>query len=485
MTQIDTPVALGILALFGILWVSFGWWLGRSNRTADDFMLAGRNVGLAMASATAMATWITSNTTLVAPQLTYQFGIWGMIGYSMAALGLILFAPMAQRIKQLMPQGYTCGDFIRIRFGRPAWYVFLVVSFFYAIGWLVSLGMAGGILLQALSGLNYIVGMTTILAVCVAYTLFGGLRAVIATDFIQTLIILVGVLVIAFVCLRDVGLETIYQSVSVQQPQLLNLLFPAAIMFLFNNIFFGIGEIFHSNVWWSRAFAFRAGIGKRAYLIAGLLWLPIPIVTGFIALAAPALGVFPPSPDMVGPLVAAQLLGDIGAVVVFIVVFAALASSLDSLLAASSDLLTEDIYKGLINPGVSKQKLLIISRRTVLLLGVATWLLCLPRMTTLGALLNFTGAFVASTIWPITFGLFHTRLNGTTAALAMALGTLCGLLAYFQIGFYVAALFSCLTSFLVCGIGLWRSDARFEWRLLTDMERDNTQPGHLEPSNEH
>ncbi|MCB1661342.1 MAG: hypothetical protein KDI20_01950, partial [Pseudomonadales bacterium] len=323
--------------------------------------------------ATAMATWITSNTTLVAPQLTYQFGIWGMVGYSMAALGLIFFAPMAQRIKALMPSGYTCGDFIRLRFGRTAWYVFLVVSFFYAMGWLVSLGMAGGILLEALSGLDYHLGMTAILVICVSYTLLGGLRAVIATDYIQTLIILFGVLFIGYVCWRDVGLTTIYQNVSTEQPQLLNLLFPAAIMFLFNNIFFGIGEIFHSNVWWSRAFAFRKGLGKRAYLLAGLLWLPIPIVTGFIALAGSSLNVYPPSPDMIGPLVAAKLLGEIGAVFVFIVVFSALASSLDSLLAATGDLLTEDIYRGLLRPASDKQHLFKVSKLVVLGLGLTTW----------------------------------------------------------------------------------------------------------------
>ena len=471
-SQIPTQTALIILLLFGAGWIAFGWWLGRRNKTLEDYMLAGRNVGLALASATAMATWITSNTTLVAPQLTYQFGIWGMVGYSMAALGLIFFAPMAQRIKALMPSGYTCGDFIRLRFGRTAWYVFLVVSFFYAMGWLVSLGMAGGILLEALSGLDYHLGMTAILVICVSYTLLGGLRAVIATDYIQTLIILFGVLFIGYVCWRDVGLTTIYQNVSTEQPQLLNLLFPAAIMFLFNNIFFGIGEIFHSNVWWSRAFAFRKGLGKRAYLLAGLLWLPIPIVTGFIALASSSLNVYPPSPDMIGPLVAAKLLGEIGAVFVFIVVFSALASSLDSLLAATGDLLTEDIYRGLLRPASDKQHLFKVSKLVVLGLGLTTWILCLPRLTTLGELLNFTGAFVASTIWPIVFGLYRRRLTGAFAALAMGLGTLSGLFGYFQIGFYVAALTSCLISLLICVIGLWLQDAQFDWARLQNAKEE-------------
>ena len=340
---------------------------------------------------------------------------------------------------------------------------FWLCRFFYALGWLVSLGMAGGILLQSLSGLSYHTGMTAILVICVAYTMLGGLRAVIATDYIQTIIILVGVLIIGYVCWQQVGLETIYQGVADQQPQLLNLLFPAAIMFLFNNIFFGIGEIFHSNVWWSRAFAFRKGVGYRAYLTAGLMWLPIPIVTGFIALAAPALGILPPSPDMVGPMVAAKLLGSVGAVFVFIVVFSALASSLDSLLAATSDLLTEDVYRGMLRPKATNEELFKVSKFVVLGMGLATWVLCLPRAATLGELLNLTGAFVASTIWPIVFGLFYGRLKGGYAAWAMVLGTGAGLTAYFQIGFYVAALTSTAVSLIVCLLGLGIADAKFQW----------------------
>ncbi|GAA4357692.1 sodium:solute symporter family protein [Kangiella marina] len=468
---ISITTALVLLVVFGVVWIFFGWWLGRKNKSLDDFMLAGRNVGLAFAGATAMATWITSNTTLVAPQLTYELGIWGMVGYSLAALGLILFAPMAKRIKELMPKGYTCGDFIRVRYGKAAWIAFLVVSFCYAMGWLVSLGMAGGVLLDTLSGLSYHVGMTVILVICVGYTLLGGLKAVIATDYVQTIIIIVGVLIIGFVCYQNVGLEKVHEFNKTNHPELLSLLFPAAMMFLFNNIFFGIGEIFHSNVWWSRALAFRPGIGKKAYLMSGLLWLPIPIVTGFIALSAPVLGLYPDSSDMVGPLVAANLLGDIGAIFVFIVVFSALASSLDSLLAATSDLVTRDIYNGLIDKKASKEKLHKISKLVILGLGFVTWLICLPKIATLGALLNFTGAFVASTIWPIVLGLYQRRLSGDFVTAALVLGTTCGLIGFHTIGFYVAALFSCIVSFVICMIGLMVKNDNFDWQRLKNMEK--------------
>ncbi|MBT8148205.1 MAG: sodium:solute symporter family protein [Gammaproteobacteria bacterium] len=447
MSPVLSPyLALLILIVFGVIWIGFGYWLGRKNETLSDFMLAGRNVGLALATATAMATWVTSNTTMTAPQLTYQLGVWGMVGYSLGAIGLLLFAPLATRIKSLLPQGYTSGDFIRLRYGKLAWRIFLLISFCYAFGWLVSLGMAGGILVNALSGIDYRIGMTFILVTCVGYTLLGGLRAVIATDFIQTLIIVLGVAIVAWLVIDNIGIETLHSSVVERRPMLLNLLFPASIMFLFNNLLFGVGEIFHSNVWWSRAFAFGHGIGGKAYLIAGLMWLPIPIVAGFIALAAPALGLTVPAADMVGPLVAGEVMGAAGGVLVFIVIFSALASSLDSLLAATSDLITQDIYRGHINRSATDEQCKIAGKWIIVGLGVFSWILCYPRITTLASLLYFTGAFVASAIWPIVFGLYFRRISSLGASLSMIAGSCLGLLAYFTIGFYVAALVSCAVS---------------------------------------
>jgi Na+/proline symporter len=463
---LDANIGWMILAGFSVIWIWLGWFWGRKAKELEDFMLAGRNVGMALGIATAMATWVTSNTTMVAPQLAFQLGIWGMLGYSLGSVGLMLFAPMARRIRQLLPHGFTSGDFIRLRYGVWTWRLFLVISLVYAIGWLISLGMAGGVLIHALTGIEYQYGMTVILTICVIYTVLGGLRAVIGTDFIQTILILVGVVVLAILTINHVGFEDMHSNLLAERPELLNLLMPAAIMFLFNNLLFGVGEIFHSNVWWSRAFAFRKDVGFRAYLLAGIFWVPIPIVAGFIALATPALGLNIPAADMVGPMVAAKLLGVGGAILVFIIVFSALASSLDSLLAATSDLILQDIYRGHINPKANDEKLRKMAKLIILLLGVITWLICLPRVSTLASLLHFMGAFVASTIFPIIGGLYWKRANATGAFLAMLSGTIVGLIAFNVIGFYVAALVSAAVSMLVTLVSIMLSKADFDWHML-------------------
>lgn len=468
---LDADIGWSILAAFSVVWIALGWFWGRKAEALDEFMLAGRRVGLALGTATAMATWVTSNTTMAAPQLALQLGIWGMLGYSLGSVGLMMFAPLAARIKNLMPAGFTSGDFIRLRYGKLTWRVFLIISLFYAIGWLISLGMAGGILIHALTGIPYQLGSTVILVICVAYTVLGGLRAVIGTDFIQTLLILIGIVILAALVIANVGFERMHDEVLAQQPELLNLLMPAALMFLFNNLLFGVGEIFHSNVWWSRAFAFRHGVGFRAYLTAGIFWLPIPIVAGFVALASPALNLNIPAADMVGPMVAAKVFGVGGAILVFIVVFSALASSLDSLLAATGDLVLTDIYRNHFRPHASKAELRRAARWVIVGLGVVTWLLCMPRLTTLASLLHFTGAFVASTIWPIVAGLYWRRASAHGATVAMVLGTAAGLWGYFTIGFYVAALLSAFVSMLVILFSTWWRPDAFDWALLKGESR--------------
>lgn len=469
-TEAMLPPELGwlLLGVFSLLWIGLGIYWGRRNKSFEDHALAGRNIGLALASATAAATWITSNTTMLAPQFALQLGIWGMLAYSTASFGLILFAPMAGRIRKLMPKGFTSGDFFRLRYGRLPWSIFLVFTLFYSLTWLVSMAMAGGILLNALSGIPYAWGMSVILGVCVLYTMRGGLAAVIGTDFIQSLIIIVGIVVVGIAVLSHISVEEIHANLSAERPALLDVLFPAAIMAIFNNLLFGLGEVFHNNVWWSRAFAFREGVGGKAFALGGLIWFPVPIAAGFIALASGALNVAVPASDMVGPLVIAEVLGKAGAIAIFIIVFCSLASSIDSLLAATADLLTEDVYRRIVRPAASPENLKSMAQYVTLALGIFTWAICLPRIGTLATVLFFAGPLVGSMIWPIVTGLYWRRATSAGATGGMLLGAGIGLACYFTIGWYVATLVATAVSMIWVLACAQFSRSRFDWAKLKE-----------------
>ncbi|MCP5518045.1 MAG: sodium:solute symporter family protein [Verrucomicrobiales bacterium] len=472
MTQGDPAlspaVGTALLVGFGLAWIALGVYWGRRARDLEGYLVAGRRVGLAFGTATAMATWVTSNTVMLAPVFALEKGVWGMLAYATASFGLFLFAPLALRIRRLMPRGYTSGDFVRMRYGRTAWGLFLLISLVYSVAWLVSMGIAGGKLLETLAGVPFAWGMSAILFVCVVYTLFGGMYAVIGTDFIQSVIILAGVLVVGVCVLHEMPLPQVVATVRQEQPALLNVLMPAALLSLFNNMFFGFGEVLHNNVWWSRAFAMRDDVAPKAFLLSGVLWFPIPIAAGFVALSAGPLGINVTDPNTVGPLVASHLLGTAGTAVVFIVVFCSLASSIDSLLAATSDLFCEDLYRRLLNPTASDPQLRRMAGRIVVGLGIATWLVCLNEFDLL-TVLFLSGPLVASAIWPVITGLYWPRTNRRAVVAAMLLGSGTGLWAYFSLGWYTASLISAAVSMLVVVAGTaLRPAPPFDWQRLNE-----------------
>lgn len=443
-TSISVGAGWAIVIALGLLWVGLGVFWGRKAKDSEGFMLAGRKVGLSLGSATAMATWVTSNTTMLAPVFALTLGVWGMLAYSTASFGLILFGFFVMRIRKILPQGVTAGDFFRLRYGRAGWAIFLVITMLYSLSWLVSMAIAGGDLMFALAGIPYLQGMSLILIVCVLYTLFGGLHAVIGTDFIQSVVILAGIVFIGALVVMRLDFDEAYTHIATHQPSLLQIAMPAALLAVFNNMLFGLGEVFHNNVWWSRAFAIRRDIAPKAFFLSGLLWFPIPIAAGFIALAAGPLGINIVDENQTGPTVAAAVLGQSGfgmisGALILIVLFCSMASSIDSLLAATSDLLIRDVREGLLGKKHDEKDFRKIAGFVIIGVGLVCWLLAAPHWPIIQALF-ISGPLVGSLIWPVIAGLFWEKINRSLVVFGILAGCVGGLFAYFQLGWFTASL---------------------------------------------
>lgn len=454
LSAVSVPAGTGwtVVIVLGVLWVTLGIFWGKKAKDSEGFMLAGRKVGLSLGAATAMATWVTSNTTMLAPVFALTLGVWGMLAYSTASFGLILFAFFAIRIRKLLPKGCTAGDFFRLRYGRVGWTIFLLITMLYSLSWLVSMTIAGGDLLEVLAGIPYLQGMTLILAVCVLYTLFGGLYAVIGTDFIQSLIILFGIVFIGILVALKLDFGEAYQHIQKHQPSLTKIIMPAALLAVFNNMLFGFGEVFHNNVWWSRVFAMREDVSPKAFLLSGLLWFPIPIAAGFIALAAGPLDINIVNENQTGPTVAAAVMeisgfGTIGGVLILIVLFSSMASSIDSLLAATSDLLIQDVHQGLLHRKINEHNFRKVAGFFIVGVGLITWLLAVPHWRIIEALF-ISGPLVGSLIWPVIAGLFWRGVRRSLVLAGILVGCVCGLVAYFTLGPFTATLVGTAVSML-------------------------------------
>ncbi len=455
MKTFMTPTtALLVVGIISAAVLFFGYFISKKmKKNSTDFLYAGRNVGLALSTATLIAAWVTGNTTMSAPEQGYTLGLIACFGYALAGLSLVIFAPLALRIKKIMPDGCTSGDFIRLRYGKAVWVIYLLFSIWYFLGFLMTQAMAGGLLLQSLSGLDYKIGMLLVMIVCTLYTLKGGLKAILGTDFLLSLIIMIVLLVTAVLSFSKFGLANVYQNVLEVKPETMNLISGAGLMYIGSNFLFASGEIFHSNIWWQRIYASNKKVVAKSFVFSGLIWTTVPIIAGSLAFIAIANGYVIPQVNMVFPIVVSELLGGFGSVLVLLVIYAALISTVSSVLTSSANLLVQDIYKSLINQHASDEKIVKYVRYTIL--GLAVLAVCLvwtPR-TSMYQLLLLTGPAVASLVWPIAYGVFNKKANGKVVFVALICGMAAGLYGYFGISSYAAPIFACAVSGLITVIG--------------------------------
>ena len=451
---ISAPLALVIVSALSVMLLSFGFFIGkRIKKNSNEYLYAGRNVGLALSTATLIAAWVTGNTTMSAPEQGYTIGILACFGYATAGLSLCIFAPLALRIKKIMPHGCTSGDFVRCRYGKAVWVVFLLISAWYFVGFLMTQAMAGGILLQSLSGLEYHIGMVLIMVVCTIYTLKGGLKAILSTDFIMAMLILVMLLVTAVLAFFKFSPAQVYDGVMASKPELMNVLSGVGIMYLGSNFLFATGEIFHSNIWWQRIYAAKEKVAFRSFILSGLIWTTVPIIAGSLAFVAVAEGYVVPQVNMVFPIVVSKLLGPVGAVLVLIIIYSALASTVSSVLTASSNLLVQDIYKRAFKPNATDEQIVKYVRYTIVGMAAVTVILVWNQPASMYQVLYLTGSAVAATIWPIAFGIYNSHVNKKAVFVAMLCSVGLGLVAYFTISSYAAPVVSALVGLVIITVG--------------------------------
>jgi Na+/proline symporter len=148
--------------------------------------------------------------------------------------------------------------------------------------------------------------------------------------------------------------------------------------------------------------------------------------------------------NQTGPTVAAAVLGNAGLGVfggglILVVLFCSMASSIDSLLAATSDLLMKDFSARVLKRSVRPENFRRVGAGVIFLVGGVTWLLALPHWPIINVLF-LSGPLVGSLIWPVIAGLFWEEINRSVALAGIVLGSLAGLFSYFWIGWFVAAL---------------------------------------------
>jgi solute:Na+ symporter, SSS family len=176
--------------------VGIGLWAATRVHTTKDFAVAGRHLPFYMVTATVFATWFGSETVLGIPATFLNDGLSGVVsdpfGSSMCLIlvGLFFAAPL-YRMNLL-----TIGDFYRKRFGRTAEALTTIAIVISYLGWVGAQITALGLVFNVVSGgeISRLAGMWIGSGTILIYTLFGGMWAVAITDFLQMIVIVLGML---------------------------------------------------------------------------------------------------------------------------------------------------------------------------------------------------------------------------------------------------------------------------------------------------
>jgi len=185
---------LWFVLLYWVISVAIGLLASLKVKNATDFAAAGHALPMYVVTATVFATWFGAEAVLGAPATFLQEGLAGVVadpfGSSMCLVLVgLFFAKPLYKAKYL-----TIGDFYRDRYGRTVEVLITLCIAASYLGWVSAQIMALGLVFNVVSGgeISRDVGMLIGSGSVLIYTLFGGMWAVAVTDFLQMIIIVLG-----------------------------------------------------------------------------------------------------------------------------------------------------------------------------------------------------------------------------------------------------------------------------------------------------
>jgi len=443
MTRLTTVDWLVIALYFVVIFAGAAYATWRERRggaeTSADYFLAGRNAGWFIVGASLFASNIGSEhlvglagTGAASGVAVAQFEI--LAAFILLLLGWV-FVPF-----YLRSGVYTMPEFLERRYSPAArWYLAVVSVIGYVLTKISVTIAAGGIVFQALMGIDFWTGALVVVVATGAYTILGGLRAVLITDTLQMFALLGGAVAVLFVGLGAVGgWDELTRAAG---PAFFDLWKPADDPnFPWTGIVFG-APILGVWYWCTDQFIVQRTLAardlreaRRGTLFAGflkLLPLFLFVIPGVIAYVLAERGELElTTPDQALPALVAALLpaGLRGLVVAGLL--AALMSSLSSVFNSTSTLITLDVYKKL-RPEASEARLVWVGRlSTAVLVGFG--LLWIPLMQLIsGQLYQYIQSVQAYIAPPIAavflLGVLWQRVNATGAIAALVTGFVLGM----------------------------------------------------------
>ncbi|MDR7073435.1 sodium/pantothenate symporter [Fictibacillus barbaricus] len=427
------------LAIFLILVFLVGIYTSRAIKSGpgflEDYFLAGRELGGFVLAMTMVATYGSASSFIGGPGAAYQLGLgWVLLAmaqlvtgyFTLAVLGK-KFAIVARKIKAV-----TLIDFLKARY-ESKWVVILsafsIVIFLFSS--MAAQWVGGGRLIESFTGVSYTTALFIFSVSVLVYVIAGGFRAVVITDAIQGVVMLIGTLIIlGGTIVAGGGIDHIMGELRAENPNLISpfgsdlSLTPLYVSSFWVLVGIGVVGLPQISV---RAMSYRNSKAMHRAMIIGTF------VVGFIMLGMHLAGVFGRAvlpgvevPDTVMPLLALKVLPGWLAGVVLAAPLAAVMSTVDSVLLLVSSAIIKDVYINYIRPDADERFVKKLSFVITAVVGIGVFVMAINPPDLLIWLNLFAfGGLEASFIWPIVLGLYWRRgnANGALASIVVGVGS--------------------------------------------------------------
>lgn len=438
-----SPIDVGIIVAYFLGMVALGLYLSRKSEGAEDYFLAGRKMTWPFIGLSLFASNISSQTLVGLSGDAYATGI-SVFAYEwMAAVVLVVFAVFFLPII-LRSQVFTMPEFLGLRYdGRVRTY-FSVLTIFLSVTVETAVSLyAGAVVIQlALPDVPLWQTMTALALLAGFYTITGGLAAVMITDAVQAVLLLIGSSVIAFVAIGQVGgLGTLFETLPAERLSLIRPLDDEGVPWL--GLLTGVPLL--GFYYWAtnqaivqRALAAKSiEHGRWGVLFAGSLKLAPLFIMVLPGSAAILLYPDLENANLVFPTLMFDLLptGLLGLVIAGFL--AAIMSQIDSVLNSASTLVTMDFVRRA-KPDLSSARLITIGRivMAAFLLFAILWAPLISNFRSVFAYLQTIFSYAVPPVVALFLaGMFWERANARGGVVGIVVGVGLGVVAFTLIEF--------------------------------------------------
>jgi solute:Na+ symporter, SSS family len=427
---------LTLVIFYLLITIAIGLWAAKRVKNTADFAIAGRHLPLIMIVTTTFATWFGSETVLGIPAKFVQGGLNGVVEDPFGAGTCLILVGLFFAAKLYKMTLLTISDYYRERYGRTVEVVCSLIIILSYLGWVSAQVTALGLVFNLLSGgaISIPLGMVLGTASILAYTLFGGMWSVAVTDFIQMIILVVGLAIIAMFAADMAGGADKVIALA-QSKDLFKFLpeptFEQTMMFLAAAITMMFGSIPQQDVFQRVMSAKDVKAATRGPVIGGACYILFAFVPMFLVTSAliimpeQAATLIKEDPQKVIPTLVMEKMPFVMQVLFFGALLSALKSTASATLLAPSVTFVENIWRQFF-PRVSDKAELRTMRIAVLVFSVCVCAYAIALQGTpiydmvSGAYqVTLVGAFV-----PLVAGLYWKRATTQGAIFSIVLGIL-------------------------------------------------------------